>query len=115
MILVPVKMTCVKCLSEFDRVEMIKFGISGQINGKGVIHDDLSSDEYDEGFMKKQAKRGNPKGLYGANIDLSPAIHQEIIMNIDEYPHCSEDCAGLCQGCGANLNVEKCKCEINET
>jgi len=24
---------------------------------------------------------------------------------------CREDCKGLCPGCGANLNIEPCRCE----
>lgn len=33
------------------------------------------------------------------------------VMNVPAYPLCTEDCKGLCSGCGANLNVEKCSCE----
>ena len=28
---------------------------------------------------------------------------------------CAEDCKGLCPICGANLNIEECGCERDET
>ncbi len=44
-------------------------------------------------------------------VDLGEEIRQEIIMANPARVLCSKDCKGICPGCGANLNVEKCKCK----
>lgn len=45
-------------------------------------------------------------------VDLTEEIRQEIILNIPATLYCSDDCKGLCVGCGVNLNLEKCKCNV---
>lgn len=43
-------------------------------------------------------------------IDLGEEIRQEIIMENPTRILCNDDCKGICAGCGANLNIEKCSC-----
>lgn len=43
-------------------------------------------------------------------IDLRPAIREEIALAVSTFPLCREDCAGLCPGCGADLNSGPCNC-----
>ncbi len=43
-------------------------------------------------------------------IDLGEDIRQELILSQPSRILCRDDCQGLCAGCGANLNKEKCKC-----
>jgi uncharacterized protein len=47
-------------------------------------------------------------------IDIAPAMRDELILALPEYPVCRSDCAGLCTGCGADLNVERCSCGPKE-
>ncbi|OGX08489.1 MAG: hypothetical protein A2Z88_04855 [Omnitrophica WOR_2 bacterium GWA2_47_8] len=44
-------------------------------------------------------------------IELDEDIRQELILALPPVTLCKEDCKGLCPGCGANLNTEKCKCK----
>lgn len=44
------------------------------------------------------------KGL----IDLKELIHEHLFLMVDEFPLHAEDCKGLCQQCGANLNLTNC-------
>ncbi|MCL2628288.1 MAG: DUF177 domain-containing protein [Oscillospiraceae bacterium] len=55
----------------------------------------------------------NPDGyfLQGDKIDATEIIVTETILGIDDRLLCSEDCAGLCQKCGVNLNEGKCDCK----
>ena len=46
----------------------------------------------------------------GDEIDISPLICEQALLALDEIVLCSEDCKGLCAGCGANLNREPCTC-----
>ncbi|MBM2825877.1 MAG: ribosomal L32-like protein [Dehalococcoidales bacterium] len=43
-------------------------------------------------------------------LDLTEALRQYTLMAIPMKPLCSEDCAGLCPGCGGNLNQASCHC-----
>ena len=47
--------------------------------------------------------------MVGDEIDLELAIRDAVILNLDINPLCTEDCAGLCPGCGEkwiNLPVD---------
>jgi uncharacterized protein len=48
-------------------------------------------------------------------IDLREAIRQYALLAIPMKPLCREDCAGLCQTCGQNLNDGACDCPIQDT
>ena len=43
-------------------------------------------------------------------VDLTPEIREDILLAVPARFKCSEECRGLCPGCGANLNREKCRC-----
>ncbi|MBI2288242.1 MAG: DUF177 domain-containing protein [Chloroflexi bacterium] len=43
-------------------------------------------------------------------LDLTEAIRQYALMAIPMKPLCRNDCAGLCPGCGRNLNQMTCNC-----
>ncbi len=43
-------------------------------------------------------------------LDLAGPLREQFLLSVPEYPVCREDCRGLCPGCGANLNVEACRC-----
>ena len=45
-------------------------------------------------------------------IDLSPLIKEQVMLALPTRPLCSEDCRGLCGGCGADLNREACACSV---
>ena len=47
-------------------------------------------------------------------IDLTEAIRQYALLAIPMKPLCREDCAGLCQSCGHNLNQGPCDCPPQE-
>jgi uncharacterized protein len=44
-------------------------------------------------------------------IDLGEEIRQEFIMANPARVLCKNDCKGICPKCGANLNVEQCRCK----
>lgn len=44
-------------------------------------------------------------------VDLSELVRETFILNMPTKTLCREDCKGLCSGCGANLNNEKCRCK----
>lgn len=44
-------------------------------------------------------------------LDLRPAIREEWLLAAPTYALCREDCRGLCQQCGADLNAGPHECE----
>jgi uncharacterized protein len=44
-------------------------------------------------------------------LDISEAIRQNALLVIPMKPLCRQDCAGLCQRCGKDLNKSRCDCE----
>jgi uncharacterized protein len=46
----------------------------------------------------------------GDQLDLAPAIREQVVLRIPDYVLCSESCRGLCPQCGAELNRETCGC-----
>ncbi len=47
-------------------------------------------------------------------VDISQFVRQALILAIDIKPVCREDCKGLCDGCGTNLNEADCKCSLDK-
>jgi uncharacterized protein len=50
----------------------------------------------------------------GEKIDLTDLVREQILLDLPTQILCQEDCKGLCQKCGANLNEVNCNCEENE-
>ena len=48
--------------------------------------------------------------LEGDEVDLDEVAATAFVLAMESKNLCSEDCKGLCPGCGADLNVEACRC-----
>jgi len=59
---------------------------------------ELSYDELDIGFYRED------------KIDLSAVVAEQILLEIPMKAVCRENCRGLCDQCGADLNLEACEC-----
>lgn len=59
----------------------------------------LYGDRHMEGADEEEVAR-----LQGELLDLEPALRDAVVLELPFQPLCREDCAGLCQECGANLN-----------
>jgi len=46
-------------------------------------------------------------------LDLTTEVRDAVLLSVPLKLLCRDDCRGLCQHCGANLNIETCRCEIN--
>ena len=49
--------------------------------------------------------------LKGDEVDLDEVAMTAFVLAMDSKNLCSEDCKGICPGCGADLNVEPCHCK----
>lgn len=48
-------------------------------------------------------------------VDVYTLLQQQLYLSLPEKNLCRENCAGLCQSCGANLNSQPCKCAQQES
>ena len=46
----------------------------------------------------------------GKEIDVTDDIREDLLLALPIVFKCSPGCKGICPGCGANLNREKCTC-----
>lgn len=44
-------------------------------------------------------------------LDLVPAVREQLMLSVPEFALCEESCRGLCPHCGANRNEVGCGCD----
>ena len=49
--------------------------------------------------------------LEGYNLDVDQLVRDELLLNLPMKVLCKEDCKGICNRCGANLNHATCECD----
>ncbi len=94
-----VKLTCSRCLLSSPQV--IDVPIMEQFSD-------------DAGYVLKSQEDDNLEeiNIFSDNIiDLGEVFRQNIILSFPLKPLCFEDCLGLCQTCGKNLNENRCGCK----
>ena len=84
---------CARCLKEFTR--HVHIHIDAVIKD-GEEADDDSPDVY---------------YLDGDYIDVDEVIVTEFILSMEQRLLCRDDCKGLCERCGADLNDGPCSCK----
>ena len=65
-----------------------------------VLAEERQSDEDDDIVL-----------LESDEVDVTELARDAFILDMDTKFLCSEDCKGLCPGCGADLNRESCRCK----
>jgi uncharacterized protein len=43
-------------------------------------------------------------------VDVTPAVREELLLEAPRYVLCRDDCKGLCPQCGKDLNADPCSC-----
>ncbi len=93
-------LSCSRCVEPFDLPLGLHFNLlyvaapEETLKGESRVHDDsITISHYD-----------------GERIDLDELLAEQIYLGLPLKPLCTPDCKGLCAGCGANLNLEACRC-----
>lgn len=68
------------------------------------IYEELGNDEDDGGALSSDR----------SECELSGIIEKSVISSLPITVLCSENCRGICPGCGAELNTEECTCEKDD-
>ena len=67
---------------------------------------------------KEEEKEIEPEELAyeffdGEVIEVGWLVAEQIFLSLPVKVLCSEECRGICPGCGANLNEEACRCKAD--
>lgn len=95
---ISLNMPCDRCLADvkidFD------IDISKEINMGRPLEEAEDADEFS--FIRD------------GNLDVDKLVYNEILVNLPMKVLCSENCKGICNRCGANLNLQPCDCDRTE-
>lgn len=80
-----------------------------EITGKIEFSDEQS-------FVKSESEEKGEDALIltDKKIDLYDLVIKGIFANLPSKNLCSEGCKGICHKCGADLNLEECKCKDDD-
>lgn len=85
---------CDRCLKQFDQTFEDRFTIIYTTTADSLGDDDSVR-------LLSQSTQ---------TIDLSEGLREAVLLALPMQFKCSKDCKGLCDQCGANLNVKTCSC-----
>ena len=85
-------LTCDRCMGRFSREKAVRLSF--------LLAEELEGEEDGEIVL-----------LDDGEIDVGDLAYTAFVLDIDTKHLCSEDCKGLCPGCGVNLNREPCRCK----
>lgn len=94
------ELTCARCLEPVEREMAPRFDLLYRPVAT-IARDEeigLRPDDLEVGFFAGQ-------GLFLADV-----VVEQVYLALPMKVVCREDCRGLCPGCGANLNRERCRC-----
>ena len=71
----------------------------------------LLHSEFDELYAFKEEDADETGQLLPDNgfIDLGPVVREYLLLEMPISPQCNDDCRGLCEICGVNLNLGTCE------
>ena len=86
-------LACDRCARPFRREKTVEY--------ETLLASELANGESD-GIVLLDADGG---------LDLDALMEEIFLLEMDTKNLCSQDCRGLCPGCGADLNLESCRCK----
>ncbi len=85
-------LTCDRCAKPFEREKTVEY--------ETLLAFELANGENDDIVLLNQ----------DGELELDELMREVFLLEMDTKNLCSQDCKGLCPGCGADLNVEPCRC-----
>lgn len=91
-----IELTCSRCL--------VKFPLELDIQVYEKLSNDMDTVDKDEEVVF----------IDGDTLDITEIMLNDIILYLPIKRLCKENCKGLCQQCGTDLNLSACKCSDND-
>jgi uncharacterized protein len=98
-----VQLDCNRCLTDFSTPVTQSFDLLYlQLNKNRAAQEEheLSDDDLSISYFQ------------GQFINLDDLVREQIQLALPMTRLCREDCRGLCQQCGVNLNEDHCSCKV---
>lgn len=86
-------LTCDRCTRPFSKVQAVEY--------ETLLAMELEDEECDDIVLLDR----------DGQLDLDELMRDVFLLSMDTKHLCSEDCKGLCPGCGVDLNHEPCRCK----
>ena len=86
-------LTCDRCTRPFRREKTVEY--------EALLAAELEDEDNDDIILLDR----------DLSLDLDALLTDVFLLALDTKNLCSEDCKGLCAGCGADLNREPCRCK----
>ena len=67
--------------------------------------------DLDESSEEQAMELDEKNYMHGYNLDVDKLLYNEILIGWPMKILCREDCKGICNMCGQNLNKGTCDCE----
>ena len=83
--------TCDRCMCRFSREKAVSL--------RFLLAETLEGEDDDIVLLDQ------------GEVDVGELAYTAFILDMDTKHLCSEDCKGLCPGCGVNLNQAPCRCK----
>ncbi|NNN11309.1 MAG: DUF177 domain-containing protein [Acidimicrobiaceae bacterium] len=94
---------------------LVKANISTNWSGECVRCLSPASGDMKVSVIELFEERADPEGdsypFDGDVVDLAEMIKDNLVLELPLVPLCKNDCRGLCQYCGQNLNIGTCDCK----
>lgn len=98
------ELQCSRCLKDFRRPLDVPVNVVYHpIEEFADERHELRDKEMDMGFYR------------GEEIDLEELVREQVLLNMQMKPLCSENCKGICPNCGTDLNAGDCRCDVRQT
>lgn len=86
-------LVCDRCAKSFSKTKTVEY--------ETLLAEKLENGESDDIILLDK----------DGQLELDRTAGGCVYPRLDTKNLCSEDCKGLCPGCGADLNVEPCRCK----
>lgn len=98
-------LTCDRCLAEFASSHKVDFRLVLEVAAveEGLAEQLYTDHEYDPEEIEVVA-------LEVPVVDLGDLLYQQMLLALPRKVLCRSDCRGICDRCGVDLNVERCRC-----
>ncbi len=100
-----VEATCVSCLDTFKIEQKIPLELFLSPGEEAA-----EADSEEEEILAEDEESGIDHYNPEEPIEIGRMAVELLSVALPMHPRCKEDCKGLCQECGANLNHETCNC-----
>ena len=113
----------VAVLGRLSNASQGRFYFSGELDGQSVapcrrclievtssVHEEVHLLFAESGVDEADEDDVFPIAAGARELDLRPAVREEWLLAIPQFPLCRDDCKGLCPTCGIDRNTGACEC-----